>query len=70
MAKIDANTTLDYKLKKEGNGVYFMLVEGESNISGQQLKQRDALGVWDTTTVSVEAIKESTIVAIEVPMAF
>jgi redox-sensitive bicupin YhaK (pirin superfamily) len=70
MAKIDANTTLDYKLKKEGNGVYFMQVEGESNISGQQLKQRDALGVWDTTTVSVEAIKESTIVAIEVPMAF
>lgn len=70
MAKIDANTTLDYTFKKEGNGVYFMQVEGESNISGQQVKQRDALGVWDTTTVSIEAINESTIVAIEVPMAF
>jgi len=70
MAKIDANTALDYQLKKEGNGVYFMVVEGEVSILDHALKQRDALGVWETTTVSIEAIKASTIVAIEVPMAF
>jgi redox-sensitive bicupin YhaK (pirin superfamily) len=70
MAKIDAKTNLDYQLKKEGNGVYFMLVEGELTISDHQLKQRDALGVWDTTTVSIETSKDSTVLAIEVPMAF
>jgi redox-sensitive bicupin YhaK (pirin superfamily) len=70
MAKIDSKTTLDYLLKKEGNGVYFMLVEGELKISGQQLKQRDALGVWDTTTVSIETSTDCTVLAIEVPMAF
>jgi redox-sensitive bicupin YhaK (pirin superfamily) len=70
MAKIDSNTTLDYTIKKEGNGVYFMLVEGEIKISGQQLKQRDALGVWDTTTVSIETSIDSKVLAIEVPMAF
>jgi redox-sensitive bicupin YhaK (pirin superfamily) len=47
-----------------------MLIEGELKISGQQLKQRDALGVWDTTTVSIETSKDSTVLAIEVPMAF
>lgn len=70
MAKIEAGSKLDYTIKKEGNGVYFMVVEGKLTISEYQLKQRDALGVWDTRIVSVEAMKESTIVAIEVPMAF
>ena len=70
MAKLEAGKQIDYSLKAEGNGVYLMLVEGEATISNQQLKQRDALGVWDTTTASIEVTKESTIVAIEVPMAF
>jgi redox-sensitive bicupin YhaK (pirin superfamily) len=70
MAKIEVGSKIDYTINKEGNGVYFMVVEGKLTISEYQLKQRDALGVWDTSIVSVEAMKESTILAIEVPMAF
>lgn len=70
MAKLEVGKSIDYTIKKEGNGVYFMLVDGEISISDQQLKQRDALGVWDTVTVSIQPTQNSTIVAIEVPMAF
>src|ERR1700752_1799615 len=33
--------TIDYKMNLKGNGVYFMLVEGEIEIDGQKLSRRD-----------------------------
>jgi redox-sensitive bicupin YhaK (pirin superfamily) len=70
MAEIDEKTSLNYTLKDPSNGVYFMLVHGEIEINNQQLNQKDALGVWNTTTVSITTKTNSKIVAIEVPMEF
>jgi redox-sensitive bicupin YhaK (pirin superfamily) len=70
MAEIDEKTSLNYTLKDPSNGVYFMIVHGELKINDQQLNQRDALGVWNTTTVSITTKTNSKIVAIEVPMEF
>ena len=47
-----------------------MLVNGEIKINAQQLNQRDALGVWNTTTVPITTKTKSKIIAIEVPMQF
>jgi redox-sensitive bicupin YhaK (pirin superfamily) len=69
-AEIDENTSLNYALKDPSNGVYFMVVHGELKINDQQLNQKDALGVWNTTTVSITTQTKSKIVAIEVPMQF
>lgn len=70
MADMDANSTLNYQPKSTSNGIYFMIVEGSAQIGTQELEQRDAFGVWDTTSVAITASKDSKILAIEVPMEF
>lgn len=58
-----------YKIKEEGNGVYIMLIEGESEIDGNMLQKRDAIGVWDFSGVlEIKFTKNSKLLAIEVPM--
>jgi len=42
-------------VKRKGNGVYAFVMEGSATINGQQLGKRDALGVWDTDSLTVEA---------------
>ena len=58
-----------YQLNKQGNGVYFMLIEGGTEIDKQKLKSRDAVGVWsfyDPLEILFSA--DSKLLAIEVPM--
>jgi len=59
---------LDYMLRDNQQGVYFFLLNGVVEIAGTQLDTRDALGVWETTSVKVSALEEADLLAIEVPM--
>lgn len=59
---------LAYKLKKEGNGVYAFILEGEAKIEGQHLKRRDGMGIWEVEAIQIEPEKDSKIVLMEVPM--
>lgn len=68
ITEITSNTSLDYHFKKNSNGVYFMLIEGEISIDSDILKSRDACGVSDTDMVNIEAIQKSKLLVIEVPM--
>ena len=59
----------DYKLNLSGNGVYFMVIDGEVTIAGQSLNKRDAVGVWEINEpVPIQFDKASKLLAIEVPM--
>lgn len=68
MAEFTQKTDVQYDLKKEGNGVYFFVLEGTVNIADKTMNKRDAMGVSETTSVSITAEKGSKILAIEVPM--
>ena len=58
-----------YQLKAQGNGVYFMLVDGYSKIEDQSLGKRDAAGFWNFyNPLSIRLHKDSRLLAIEVPM--
>lgn len=70
MAKISQNNTLSYPLKLRSNGVYFIVIEGKVRIGDRILEQKDALGVWETESIDVEALENSRILALEVPMVF
>lgn len=70
MAELDEHTSLNYKLRSQQNGVYFMIIEGSSSIANHALEQRDALGVWDTDSVEIHAKTLSKVLAIEIPMEF
>ncbi len=60
--------TLEYKLNKSGNGVYLVVIEGEISVGGEQLYTRDAIGITDTDSFTVDAIKNTSLLFIEVPM--
>lgn len=61
--------TTEYKLKSEGNGVYFMLVEGEAEIEGTTLEKRDAAGFWEIAEpLKISFGQKSKLLAIEIPM--
>ena len=57
-----------YKMHDEGQGVYAMVLEGEAIVGNQRLGRRDAVGIWNTTDLDIEAISDARILLIEVPM--
>ena len=59
----------EYQLNKQGNGVYFMVVNGEVEIEGQNLRDRDALGVSGFyEPLEIHFLENSKLLAIEIPM--
>lgn len=59
----------DYQIRKAGNGVYAFVIKGEFELAGQQLKQRDGLGIWDTEGFALQAkTPGAEILLMEVPM--
>ena len=57
-----------YDLKKEGNGIYAFVLEGEVTINGEKLGRRDGLGIWDTHQLALTAASDAKILLMEVPM--
>ncbi|MCA8832723.1 pirin family protein [Hymenobacter pini] len=70
LADFDAGFAAEYQLKKAGNGVYVFVLEGEATVAGQSLGRRDGLGVWDTSTLQVQAGSATRLLLMEVPMQF
>jgi redox-sensitive bicupin YhaK (pirin superfamily) len=71
MASIENNTSIEYKMNKNGNGAYIMVIEGEVEIDGKKLSRRDAVGISETESVVIKGVGESKqddIIIIEVPM--
>jgi redox-sensitive bicupin YhaK (pirin superfamily) len=67
----DKGMESDYRIKKKGNGVFAMVVEGEFTVAGQKLHHRDGLGIWDTGNVSITAYSDNArILLMDVPMEF
>lgn len=58
-----------YNIKKEGNGVYAFILDGEVEIDGEKLSKRDGMGIWDTESISVKATEDARVLLMEVPMA-
>lgn len=59
-----------YDMKGPGNGVYLMNIEGKKNILNQPLESRDAMGIWETDKIEIQATETGRILLIEVPMQF
>lgn len=68
LGEVDAGTVLKHALHGAGQGLYVMVVEGSASVEGQSLAKRDAIGVWDTSDVAIEATEDCRLLLIEVPM--
>jgi len=68
LGKLDKGTSISYEVKKEGNGVYAFLLEGDATINEIVLNRRDGLGIEEEKTLSISANTDSEILLMEVPM--
>jgi redox-sensitive bicupin YhaK (pirin superfamily) len=69
MGSLEAAHAVTYDLKKQGNGIYAFILEGEVTIGDQPLSRRDGYGVWDTDRIEIKASRDARILLMEVPMA-
>jgi len=68
LAKFDKDFSKEYKLHKDGNGVYVFVINGSAKIGNQVLEKRDGFGTWDTDSFVLEASEDSKILLMEIPM--
>jgi quercetin 2,3-dioxygenase len=68
LADLDAGNSLDYVVRKPGNGIYILLIDGEATAAGQSLGRRDAVGVTETDNVTIAATTNAKVLLMEVPM--
>jgi len=65
---LDENKEAVYSLKKEGNGIYFFVIEGAVALNGEILQKRDALGVSECKEVKIESKSNLKLLIMEIPM--
>lgn len=69
LADFDPGISKEYRLHKKGNGVYLFVLSGEAKVGDTVLSERDGLGIEDTDSFTLEALKKSEILIMEVPMS-
>jgi quercetin 2,3-dioxygenase len=69
LGKFDEGFSIDYSLKKGGNGVYAFVLKGDLTIDETSLNERDGLGIWDIDKFTLKAIsQDAEVLLMEVPM--
>ncbi|WP_353720459.1 pirin family protein [Dyadobacter sp. 676] len=67
LADFDKGFNAEYKLKRDGNGVYLFVIDGSVEVDGQALSARDGYGYWPEAPVLVTALDKSSLLVMEVP---
>jgi redox-sensitive bicupin YhaK (pirin superfamily) len=70
LADFRAGSLGSYEIKKPGNGVYFFLIDGKIEVSGELLNRRDAIGLSDLSVseINLGVLDDSQVLCIEVPV--
>lgn len=69
MGNFDKEKETTYQIKRDNNGVYAFILKGSFNINGELLSTRDAIGIWDTTSLTLKALdSDSEILVMDLPM--
>lgn len=69
LANLDTGSNIDYKLKSKTHGVYLFVLEGEIEVADHNLKERDALGIYEIEKLNILAKANTKLLVIEVPMS-
>lgn len=69
LGKFNQDFSVDYSIKKEGNGLYVFVLSGEFEVDGQVVQTRDGLGIRQASDVSFKALSPGAeVLLMEVPM--
>ena len=65
----EQNSGFEYSIKKEGNGAYFLVIDGSIHFEGVEYGKRDAIGISMAQNIIFTAgLEGATILSIEIPM--
>ncbi len=68
LTDLDAGKSLVYENKKNGNGAYLFMIDGDAEVAGNQLKRRDAIGISEYDKFEIKAISDAHILVMDIPM--
>jgi redox-sensitive bicupin YhaK (pirin superfamily) len=69
IGKFDQGFQTQYNVKKAGNGMYAFVLYGQFELAGQQLNERDALGITDFDQFELKALTpDAEILLMEIPL--
>lgn len=68
LGEFEAGKSAIHTVHQSNNGVYVFVLNGEVEIAGEKLSERDGFGIWETPEIDLRAIKDSRILLMEVPM--
>ena len=68
LSELEKGKSIEYITKKEGNGVYLFVIEGDISILGNKLSRRDAIAVTDSVSLEITSEKDAKFLIIDVPM--
>jgi len=68
MGDFEPGQQINYEIKQPGNGVYVFVIDGAAKIDHTVLNKKDALGVYDTSSLTIETTAKSRLLLMEVPM--
>ncbi|MGJ1378654.1 hypothetical protein ACR79Q_21130 [Sphingobacterium multivorum] len=68
LADIEAGKKIEYTVHSEQNGLYLFVLEGKIAVANEMLSRRDAIGLYETEKISIEAYYDASLLLIEVPM--
>lgn len=68
LANFEKYFSKEYKIKKIWNWAYIFIIKWKAKIWNQILEEKDWLGIYNTESFYLEAIEESEILIIDIPM--
>ncbi len=68
MIKMGKGFETTYNIKREGNGLYAFVLEGDVTINGQSLNKRDGIGITDIQDISMKADTDAEVLLMDVPV--
>ncbi|MCX6312334.1 MAG: pirin family protein [Bacteroidetes bacterium] len=68
LGSFEVEKDIEYKMHREGNGVYIFVIEGKIKVDGIDVSKRDGIGVWDVNEFPIDVIPGTELLLIEVPM--
>lgn len=68
LADMANGSTLNYKVKKENNGVYVFVLEGSLQIQDETIAKRDAAAISNANTFALQATSNTQVLVMDIPM--
>ncbi|MCT4636599.1 MAG: pirin family protein [Bacteroidales bacterium] len=69
IGRFNKGTSDSYNIKRDGNGIYMFVIEGTIEIDGEILTKRDAIGINNTNSITVNSTEDSNVLLIDIPMS-